>query len=135
MECISSPWRLPEIKFIAGSTKKYAFETYFHVGGKPFDLSMCRAKFSIISYVNRSGSPLVRKEMSVGYGSDIYDGETIRNVLTVCLDAEDTVNLAGQYIYQITIKDADGWAEPLQGLINIYSNIDRDYTRKNIEEW
>ncbi len=135
MGCISSPWRLPEIEFIAGSTKTLAFVTYFHAGKKPFDLSMCRAKFSIISYVNRNGSPLVRKEMSRECGDDVYDGDLVQNVLTVHLDASDTVGLAGQYIYQITIKDVDGWAEPMQGLIKIYSNIDRDYTRKNIEEW
>ena len=59
----------------------------------------------------------------------LSDGVTIQTILRVILDPIDTVNLFGKFVYQITIKDADGSVDiPSQGIINIVNNIDKDFT-------
>lgn len=123
---IPNPYTLPSIDFVGGSTQDIAFHCYFYANKNPFDLYSCAANFSLISYVNKRGEPLVSKEMEIRHDTD-RDGE-IANVLYVTLAPEDTVNLVGKYIYQITIRDVSGEIEiPNQGIIHIVNNINKSY--------
>lgn len=48
--------------------------------------------------------------------------------LFVSITPEDTVDLWGKYIYQISIKDANGVVEiPNQGILYITNNIHKDF--------
>ena len=126
--CPANIYTLPTLDFIGGSTQDLLFHTYFERNGRPFDLSSCVANFAIISFLNKTGRPLVSKPMSILDG-DMDDGSVISNVLTITLDPNDTINLpSGKYIYQITIKDITGIVEPpQQGTMRIWNNINKSF--------
>ena len=74
---IHNPFTLPELEFVGGSTQELVFHCYHEQNGKPTDLSSCTANFSLISYVNKYGSPLVSKAMDIRAGTDNDDGISI----------------------------------------------------------
>lgn len=127
--CQNGIYTLPTISFVGGSTQTFEFNCYYYTNKKKFDLSACSADFSIISYVNKRGTPLVSKTMSVI--SDTGDNDSVSNILNVVLDPADTVDLYGKYIYQITIRDdATGVVEiPDQGILLITNNINKAYVQ------
>lgn len=119
-----NPYTLPTIDFVGGETQDLAFHTYFHEGNKPFALSGCDANFAIVSYMNKTGAPIVSKPMTAIMNSE----GTADNVLTVTLLPSETVNLFGKYVYQITIKDISGNVEiPKQGILMITNNINKNF--------
>ena len=114
------PFTLPEIDFIGGSTQELVFHCYSMKHEKPIDLSFCTANFALVNFVNKSGDPLVEKEMEVCVDND----EGTANILKVVLSPKDTVSLNGKYIYQITIVDIEGAVDiPDQGIAYISKNI------------
>lgn len=118
-----NPYTLPDIDFVGGETQSLSFNVYFREGGVAFDMSGCTANFSVVNYNNKTGTPRINKAMSVASGTS-----AVQNVLQVTLDPADTVDLAGKFIYQITIKDAGGVVEiPKQGIMNIINNINKAY--------
>lgn len=122
--CTYDPYTLPAIDFVAGETQDFAFHVYFHDDDKPFSLSGCDANFSVVSFTNRVGKPILSKEMGVTAPSE----GSVDNVLTVTLLPKETVNLSGKYIYQISIRDEDGEVEiPKQGVLYITNNINKAY--------
>lgn len=128
MNCDYSPYTLPTIDFVGGSTQELVFHTYFAQGNKPFDLASCTASFSVINFVNKNGTPLISKEMDIGKGTD--EEGAVSNILRVVLLPEDTVDLTGKFIYQISIKDISGEIEiPDQGIIRIANNINKKFSR------
>ena len=127
---IQNPYTLQTIYFVGGSSNELVFHGYFEVNKRPHDFTGCTADFSIINYVNRNGEPLVSKEMKVGRSPEMEDG--VQNILRVTLDPEDTVDLpAGKYIYQISIRDANGNIEiPGQGIIHLINNIHKGFVKE-----
>lgn len=122
----SEVYSLPTIDFVGGATQDLAFHVYFHAGLKPFDLFGCHANFSIISYIDRSGTPIITKKMGVLYSAK----DSVDNILSVKLTPEETVSLSGKYIYQITIQDSNGTVEiPKHGIFLIYNNINKDFIK------
>lgn len=91
MNCDYSPYSLPTIDFVGGSTQELVFHTFFSQNKKPFDLSSCTASFALINFVNKNGSPLIAKPMEVSKSED-GDG-TVTNVLRVVLLPEETVDV------------------------------------------
>lgn len=127
MPCDYSPYTLPTIDFVAGETQDFAFYTYFYKSNQPFALSGCTANFSIVSFTNKTGVPILTKPMESHFNDDV----TAENVLAVTLDPLDTVDLCGKYIYQITIKDINGNIEiPKQGILFITNNINKSFIRQ-----
>lgn len=117
-------YTLPTISFVGGSTQKLSFHIYDQSDREPLDATTYTAEFSIINYVNKWGDPLIVKEMTL---ADIGDEGTL-NVLTVTLSPTDTVDLAGKYIYQISIKDQDENVDiPNQGILFITNNIHKSF--------
>ncbi len=113
---------LPEIEFVGGGAQEYLFHSYFSPNGRPFDLEGCTASFAVTSVLNRYGEPVISKAMTVVEG----DGQT--NLLRVVLEPEDTVGLAGKYLYQITVRGEDGKTDPpAQGEMVIHNNIDKRF--------
>lgn len=125
---IPNQYTMPSMDFVGGSTQDLAFHCYFYRNKKPQDLSSCMAEFSIISYVNKNGEPLVRKRMQIGTDPGV-SGE-VSNVLRVTLEPNDTIDLAGKYIYQISIRDISGEVEiPKQGIAHIINNINKNFVK------
>ena len=126
MACNYSPYSLPTIDFVGGSTQEFEFNVYFCHEKKPFSMSGCECIFSIVSFTNKTGSAIISKKMEIGYNSQTETD----NVLTVTLDSSDSVDLFGKYIYQITIRDVDGVVEiPKQGILYITNNIDKQFLK------
>jgi hypothetical protein len=111
--------KLATISFIGGASKTLGFRIY-NRGGSPIDVSNCTGRFAVIDSVNKYGEPLFTQNMS----PDEF------NVLSVSISSDETVDLCGKYIYQISIVDEGGNAEePQQGDLYIYNNIDKDYLK------
>lgn len=126
MPCEHSPYTLPAIDFVGGETQDLAFHVFFYKNRRPFSLSGCTADFSIVSFTNKMGAPILTKTMRVLF----HDSGDINNVLTVTLNPKDTVGLYGKYIYQIQILDIDGDVEiPKQGILYITNNINKGFIR------
>lgn len=118
-------YTLPEISFIGGETQ----ELYFHLketgemGRKSFDAGGSNVDFAICNYSSKTGTPILSYSPTLA-----ADENGIESIITLTIPKEDTVSLAGKFIYQITIIDADGNAEiPNQGIMNIVKNIHQDF--------
>ena len=117
---IGKVYNLPEITFVGGETHDLRFHLFTDTG-KIFNASGCKATFSVVYSVNRTGSPVLSKSMTV-----LADDDGIESILAVTLLPTDTVNLYGKYIYQITIQDMFGETDiPSQGILGITNNIDK----------
>ena len=114
MSCTLNPYTLPTIEFIGGTSMPFVFHTYFRDGGRPFELEMYDAVFSVINYVNDRGTPVISLPMDKGSSS-----------LRVTIPASATKNLVGKYIYQIMINGNSDESEACQGIFYIHNNIDK----------
>lgn len=124
--CDYTPYTLPAIHFVGGETQDLAFHVYFYNGKKPYNLCGCESNFSIVSFMNKTGATILTKPMEAGYNDDL----TAKNVLKVTLQPEDTIDLFGKYIYQITMRDINGDVEiPKQGVLYITNNINKNFIR------
>lgn len=110
---------LPEYHMTAGSTKEF-YIPIFTQSGEPIDASGMTARFAISDFVNQNCSPFVTKNCRVVTQS----GSTLA-VLFVSLDAEETMNLYGKFIYQVTAQASTGEIGPLRGILNISPNNDK----------
>ena len=128
MSCTDEHYTLPTRNFVGGSSEEFQFNLYHDVENQePCNIFGGEANFSIVSFINRLGTPIVSKKMEV----HMNDEGTYYNVIRVCLDPSDTVELFGKFIYQITLKDIEGNIDiPHQGIINIYNNIDKLFTKR-----
>lgn len=124
---LNKMYSLPELCFVGGSSEDLQFNLFYNEADpKPFNIFGGEANFSIVNFLNKNSIPLVSKKMIIA----INEEETYYNVLRVSLEPEDTVNLFGKFVYQITIKDIDGNVDiPHQGIINIHNNIDKVFLK------
>lgn len=122
MSIAYEPYELESIDFVGGQTRELGFNLYYLTSAKLFSLSGCTANFAVVNFINRKGTTILTKAMEVSLNAE----GTVDNKLIVTLDAKDTVDLEGKYLYQITIKDADGSVEiPGQGSFYITNNINK----------
>ena len=121
-------YSLPEIRFVGGSSETMEFNMYYdEEKTKPFNLYGGEANFSIVNFINKNSTPPVSKKMEIG----MNNAETCYNVVRVSLEPADTVDLFGKFVYQITLRDIEGNVDiPHQGIINIYNNIDKSFTKQ-----
>ena len=127
MPCDYSPYELPTLEFVGGETQDLAFHIYFYKNKQPFGLNGCTASISVVGFTNRGGTPVLTKEMKTAFNDDV----TVENVLTVTLLPEETVDLNGKYIYQISIRDIGGDVEiPKHGIMFVTNNIDKGFIKK-----
>lgn len=87
---------------------------------KQIDMTDMTARFAISDPINQDSEPFVVKTCSV-----VTPADSDYAVLSVVLDPADTVNMCGQYIYQVTVKDSDGRPGVLKGAITIAANHDK----------
>lgn len=117
---LTSPYTLPELSIIGGSTQQLLFDVYYGENDMPFNLAECTAYFSLINFVNKTGVPIISKKMET-----VPNGSSDTHTLRVTLAPSETVDCAGKYVYQITINDLYGNYEQVQGIMVIYNNIDK----------
>lgn len=115
-------YTLPEISFVGGATQVLKFNLKEDNGGN-FDASECTVDFSIIDYSSRN----VYDSTVVISITPTISGSTV----TVNIPAEDTVDLVGKYIYQMTVRSSgDGVTEyqiPNQGIMYVARNVNPAY--------
>lgn len=115
-------YTLPEISFVGGETQSIRF--YLRdLDGSSFDATGIQADFSICSYSNKVGEPLLTYTPEL-----IADEHEVNSILSVEIPKSDTAKFAGKYIYQITIIDIYGNSTiPNQGIMNITKNINQNF--------
>lgn len=117
---LTSPYTLPELSIIGGSSQRLVFDVFYGDTGTPFNLDGCEAFFSLINFVNKNGTPIISKGMEKLSSTSFED-----HVICVDLTPGETVDCFGKFIYQITIKDEDGNRDQAQGIMYIHKNIDK----------
>lgn len=101
----------------AGESKSFTIPIYNN-SKKQINATGMIARLAICSYVTAGMSPLVLKQCSV------VDWDQGMAVLRVDLDPEDTIDLHGKFIYQITAKDVAGDLGVLRGYLYVAPNGD-----------
>lgn len=119
-------YTMPEVTFVAGQSNTLRWRL-FTWANLPFNADGCIGNFAVVDYSDQTGDPLISKPLEFLVGDEKYGA---KNIAMVNLDPQDTLELHGKYIYQITIKDVDGETEiPNQGFLQIIHNINEDYLR------
>lgn len=115
-------YTLPELTFVGGKTQELRFNLK-DTNGEPYNASGSTINFSICDYSYKTGAPILSLAPAL-----IADENGIADSLYVTITSEDTLNLFGKYIYQITIIDISGRVEiPNQGIMNITKNINTSF--------
>ncbi len=114
---------LPTVDFVGGEREVLQFRCFLRNTKQPFDLTGCRARFAVTEHLSRQDPPILAKDMMLTKNKD-----GVSHILTVVLESVDTKELAGKYIYQISICDEGEISEiPKQGVFLIQSNIDKGF--------
>lgn len=138
----NSIYNLPEIKFVGGETQNlifhfekntgyctppyppcFPYERQHNIKAEPFNTRGYNVWFSVISYANKSGSPIITIQAH-NYDSDDYEPYS---AVQVIIPSDNTKNLFGKYVYQISVIDEDNKSIveiPGQGILDIRKNID-----------
>lgn len=115
-------YTLPELTFVGGKTQELRFNLK-DKNGEPYNASGSTVNFSICNYSYKTGAPLLSLTPTL-----IADENGVADMLYITIAPEDTLNLFGKYIYQITIVDISGRVEiPNQGIMNITKNINTGF--------
>jgi hypothetical protein len=110
------------LKFIGGESQRFRFRLVSPLGSE-FNANGCYVSFSVINHSNKNGDPLIVKTATLDYGL-----EGVLNIAIVELLPEDTVNMYGRYIYQLSIRDSYEEIElPGKGELDISRNIHRGF--------
>lgn len=122
---IHAIYTLPELSFIGGESQTLVFNLV-DINGREFDASPehCDAGFAIIHYSNKNGEPLLTKDVLVRQSDNgVYSRAVVE------LEAKDTMNLYGRYVYQLTIinKELKRTEIPGHGIIDITRNIHPEF--------
>lgn len=113
---------LPKVKFVGGETINLRFNlTTTH--GYSFDAADCTTALAIVEFNNPNGRPIFELD-----GSITADPSGVNSVVAFEIPSNKTIHLSGRYIYQITIKTANGkHSIPGQGYMDITKNIHPDF--------
>ena len=104
---------LPTISFIGGEKQDFSISMFLN-NTESYDLSDCTAYFSLAEWINKANT-VISKTMYVS-----------KNNLSIILESNETIDLSGKYIYQITIKkDTNTLPILCQGVVYITKNIDK----------
>lgn len=119
-------YTLPPIEFIGGFSEDMIFNLK-NEHGVPFDANGLEVDFSIISYADKLGTPVISK-----YATLVDDGTGAFTILKINFTPNESVDLYGKYIYQITFKNSTNKSVkmPLQGVLTVYRNINPSFVRE-----
>ena len=115
-------YALPEWDFVGGSSQDRIF-TLMRESGLEYDLPGATASLAVVEFVNPKGVPLLTKQVPVA----LNQSGTCCDV-AFSMSPADTIQMAGKYIYQITVKDINGNTSiPQRGYMYITENIDKTF--------
>lgn len=110
---------LPTLEFVGGETQTLIFNL-FDAMHNPVDLPNDTAcNFAVVGFTNPVGGPLISKTMDILHSQ----ATDMNSMVRVIVESDDTVDLAGKYIYQITLAAATRSDIPKQGIMYITRNI------------
>ena len=118
----------PTVKFIGGDAHSFVFTLYSNDGTIFAAPDALEYNFALVDYCNRN---YMEPIISIDYNSQVRDyrfrfgtSGDIQDRVIVTLANDDTKDLYGKYIYQLTIKKTDGTIRiPGQGIAEIFKNI------------
>lgn len=105
---------LPTLHFTAGETQVLIFR-FFNKSKQQINSADLECTFSLIHYSQRFSQPLF-----VLNGEILQQDEVSSSKIKI--NSEETLNLFGKFVYQISIKDIKGNVEIEQGIMEIYKN-------------
>lgn len=121
-----NPFSLPQWEIVAGATESKKFEL-FSINRNEQDLPGAVCNFSVTPYVNETETPILSKTFSIE-----ADGEGNICIASVELESDDTKNLRGKYIYQLTIRSDKGdIGIPFHGVLYVARNINLGFLEEN----
>ncbi len=118
---VNNVYSLPKINFVGGESQSLYFHLYTKDGGV-FDANGCEASLSIINFQHSTGDPTFVKNVAI-----LENENGVRNIALVNLLPNDTVNLFGRYVYQLSIRDPDGDIELHKGQFDITNNTCKSF--------
>ena len=118
----TKPFSLPEWSLAGGETRRRTFTLYQDENGLVYNIPGASAQIAVVDFVNQHSEAKFTKPAEITMNDDGQYCEVL-----VELSPTDTVNLHGKYIYQLTIKDANGNVAALKGIMYISENVDKAF--------
>lgn len=111
---------LPTINFVGGATQELRFNLK-NPDGEVFNATGCTASFAVSEWGEKTNLFTVSPEF-------LADPGGVLSIMIVSVPAVHTRDLAGKYVYQITMIDSQqNVGIPNKGLMNIAENIDKEF--------
>lgn len=112
---------LPSLTLIGGETAFFTIQLYQDTGER-FVSSGTKSELAILPY-GKSSLPPVRVIKGFNHGSNA------NSYIEFEFKVQDTVELYGQFTYQITLKDGFKNVEVYQGDLVVLQNISQNFVR------
>ena len=116
--CNNSAFTLEDIHIVGGDYKEFPIYINDNDRGGLMDVSNLQVNFSLVLYQARYGSPIIAKNLAVS-----TDDPT---AFLLVLYPDETKDLSGQYIYQLSIKTPNDKQESFQGFLYVEKNLNPD---------
>ena len=117
---LNKSYRLPDYSMVAGETQNITILLYT-TKNRQLDATGMYARFAVTDFINQDSEPILTKVCTIITPQDEYPA-----VLNCRLTPDDTIDLGGKYIYQITVMDIDDSVAILKGDMLIDRNCDRE---------
>lgn len=118
---IRQNYKLPPLTLIGGTTHNFDISLFQDTGEK-FFVSGIKSELSILNYGELEDKPLVKIPGTIiGHGKEAY--------IYFHIKTKHTLDLYGQYHYQISLKDVLKNVEVYQGDLTVLQNVSKDFLR------
>lgn len=122
MGVVPEVYTLPSIEFIGGGVQKFLFHVYKNDNKTPLDVSGGVCNFAVRRFETMMDEPILSRTFNLP--------ATAGNLIAITLDAEDTLDWSGRYVYQLSYRDVNGIDEPpSQGILYVTNNINKEFVR------
>lgn len=113
-DCISN-FKLGKINIIGGDYKEFPIRIHDDDRGGMMEVTDLKLNFALLDYNQRYEKPIITKDCEI----DPSDNKAF--LLT--LRPEETKDLAGKYIYQLSVRTPNNKQESFQGELIVNKNI------------
>ena len=113
--CNIDTFNLEDIRIVGGDYKEFPIHVRDNDRGGLMDVANLQMNFSVALYQNRYGAPVIAKNLSIS-----TDDPT---AFLLVLYPEETKDLSGKYVYQLSIKTPNDKQESFQGFLYVDKNL------------
>ena len=113
--CNTNTFSLEDIHIVGGDYKEFPIHVRDNDRGGLMDVANLQMNFSLVLYQARYGSPIIAKNLAVS-----TDDPT---AFLLVLYPEETKDLSGQYMYQLSVKAPNDKQESFQGFLYVGKNL------------